>query len=151
MSKFKPTKQRMHPEVSTASLPDIIFMLLFFFMVVTVLREHQVLVKVKVPEATEIEKLRHRSLVNHIYIGQPIHPQNGTAPVIQINDAFIQIEQLQHALKALEQGVPEYQRSLMTNNLKVDREVNMGIVSDVKIEMRKAKQLKVNYAAFSKK
>ena len=151
MSKFKPSKHRPSPAISTASLPDIIFMLLFFFMVVTVLREHRLMIKVTVPEASEIEKLKHRSLINHIYIGKPIDDRHGTASVVQINDAFVPLDQLQHALKVLENGVPEYQRGLMTNSLKVDREVNMGIVSDVKIEMRKARQLKVNYAAIPKK
>ena len=150
MSKFKSSTKRKNPQISTASLPDIIFMLLFFFMVVTVLREHRLLIKVQVPKATEIEKLKHRSLVNNIYIGRPLDETRGTAPVIQINDAFIQIDQLQEALKTIEGTVPEYQRGQMTNSLKVDRGVNMGVVSDAKIEMRKANQLKLNYAAVYK-
>lgn len=150
MSKFKSKSERPTPKVNTSALPDIIFMLLFFFMVVTVLREHQLLVRIKVPEASEIQKLRHRSLVNNIYIGVPKDPRRGNTAVIQVNDAFIQKEQLPEAIKAFESKTPEFQRPLITTSLKIDRNVQMGIVGDVKLELRKANKLKLNYAAVAK-
>ncbi|MEL6925237.1 MAG: biopolymer transporter ExbD [Bacteroidota bacterium] len=143
MSKFK-IKQRpkSKPKLSTASLPDIVFILLFFFMVVAVMRQQELLLKVVVPEATELQKLEHRSLVNHVFIGQPLDPGYGTAPRIQINDAFVKVEDLQQAIR--QSGNRDLRT---TTSLKVDREVRMGIVSDVKIALRKAEKLKLNYAA----
>ena len=71
MSKFRKKGGKSTPAISTASLPDIIFMLLFFFMVVTVMRESELKVQVQVPQATELTKLEQKSLVNYIYIGKP--------------------------------------------------------------------------------
>ena len=150
MSKFKKQEERSIPKVSTASLPDIVFMLLFFFMVVTVLKENRMLVRTQVPQATEIKELKHRSLVNHVYVGPSLDVSKGSAPVIQINDAFINVYEVQEAMEILITTKPEAQRPLVTTALKVDREVSMGIVSDIKTELRKANQLKVNYTAIAK-
>ena len=69
MSKFSKKRGKSKPEISTASLPDIIFMLLFFFMVVTVLRDATLKVSVSTPNASELTKLEKKSLVNYLYIG----------------------------------------------------------------------------------
>ena len=90
MSRFKKDNSRSTPAISTASLPDIVFMLLFFFMVSTVMREQELLVQMKYPKATELKKLEKRSRVNTIYIGPPTGnnaAKLGTAPRIQLNDA----------------------------------------------------------------
>ena len=79
MSKFKDKGSGGTPAISTASLPDIIFMLLFFFMVTTVMREVDPLVKVTLPEATEVTKLEDKALVDYIYIGPPTNPELGTS------------------------------------------------------------------------
>ena len=79
------------PAISTASLPDVIFMILFFFMVSTTMRDQEVLVRYKLPSATEIQKLEKKNLVSYINIGVPVsHMQAkyGTAPRIQLNDSF---------------------------------------------------------------
>ena len=134
------------PTISTASLPDIVFILLFFFMVVAVMRNHQVLLQIRIPEATELQKLEHRSLVNHVYIGTPLKKKiHGNAPRIQINDAFVKSSELEQAIRLTSK------RDLrMTTSLKVDKAVTMGIVTDVKAALRKAERLKVNYAAMAK-
>ena len=91
MSKFKKKKSGGQPAISTASLPDIVFMLLFFFMVTTVMREVTLKVEVKTPKATEVNKLERKSLVSYIYIGAPIkslQSQFGTADRIQLNYSF---------------------------------------------------------------
>ena len=76
MSKFKKKKKGM-PGISTASLPDIVFMLLFFFMVTTVMRETELKIKKpQLPKATEIKKLERKSLVSYIYVGK-VEDQNG--------------------------------------------------------------------------
>ncbi len=153
MSKFTKKRGKAKPAISTASLPDIIFMLLFFFMVVTVMRTSEQKVKVKVPEATELTKLEKKSLVNYIYIGKPLRKFQevyGTSPRIQLNDkisteADIPLFLEQHKLKVQEQSRP-----LITTSLRVDEEVTMGIVQDVKVALRKANQLKVNYSAIQR-
>jgi len=150
MSKFRNKEPRATPKIVTSALPDIIFMLLFFFMVVTVLRQAKMLVRIQVPEATEVQKLRHKSLINHVYIGQPLKKEHGNGAAIQINDAFIQVDEVEGAIRQLVAGKPENQQPMVTTALKVDRDVKMGIVSDVKLELRKAEQLKVSYTAIAK-
>ena len=150
MSKFKKKRGGSNPEISTASLPDIIFMLLFFFMVVTVMRNSELMVDVHVPSATELQKLEKKSLVNYIYIGRPKEQhQNvyGTSPRIQLNDKFANETDIPLFLEKHRVKVPESQKNLITTSLRVDGDVTMGIVQDVKTALRKANQLKVNYSA----
>ncbi|MCB0638349.1 MAG: biopolymer transporter ExbD [Lewinella sp.] len=150
MSKFKKKRGKASPEVSTASLPDIIFMLLFFFMVVTVLRDAELKVKVTTPFATELTKLEEKSLVNYLYIGRPLERyQNiyGTSPRLQLGDSFAQVYDIPLFLEKHKVKVPENKRPRITSSLRVDGDVTMGIVQDVKTELRKSGQLKVNYSA----
>ena len=150
MSKFSKKRGKAMPAISTASLPDIIFMLLFFFMVVTVLRQSELKLRVVTPEATELTKLEDKSLVNYIYIGRPT-PQYqalyGTAPQLQLNDKVSAINEIPFFLVQFKQGVPEALHGRVTSSLRVDGDVTMGIVTDVKTELRKAGQLRVNYSA----
>ncbi len=146
MSKFT-SNRRLAVSVNTSALPDIVFMLLFFFMVVTVFRDQQLLLRIDLPQADRVQKLQHRSLINEIYIGIPRDKAFGQHPVIQINDAFVRIEQVQAAVKGLVARVPKFQRAQMKTSLKVDQRVEMGIVTDVKTELRKAEQYQINYVA----
>jgi biopolymer transport protein ExbD len=153
MSKFQKKRGKAKPKVSTASLPDIIFMLLFFFMVVTVLRDAELKVKVTTPFATELTKLEEKSLVNYIYIGRPeakYQPIYGTRPRIQLGDSFSTVDDIPLFLEQHKVKVPEKKRGRITSSLRVDGEVTMGIVQDVKIKLRKSNQLKVNYSAKKK-
>ena len=150
MSKFKKKRGKSSPAISTASLPDIIFMLLFFFMVVTVLRDAELQVTVSTPNASELTKLEKKSLVNYIYIGRPIERLKavyGTKPRIQLGDKFSNIEDIPLFLERHRSKVPENQRGGIKTSLRIDRTVTMGIVSDVKTALRKAGQLLVNYSA----
>jgi biopolymer transport protein ExbD len=150
MAKFSKKRGKASPEVSTASLPDIIFMLLFFFMVVTVLRDSELKVQVNTPNATELTKLEEKSLVNYIYIGRPtkaFQEVYGTKPRIQLNDKFAIVEEIPLFLEQFKVGVMEAKRPQITSSLRVDGEVTMGIVQDVKTQLRKSNQLKVNYSA----
>ncbi len=150
MSKFSKKRGKASPEVSTASLPDIIFMLLFFFMVVTVLRDAELKVKVSTPFASELTKLEEKSLVNYVYIGRPVKKyQNlyGTKPRIQLGDKFATVADIPLFLEKHKVKVPEAKRPKITSSLRVDGEVTMGIVQDVKTQLRKSGQLKVNYSA----
>jgi biopolymer transport protein ExbD len=150
MSKFSKKRGKASPEVSTASLPDIIFMLLFFFMVVTVLRDAELKVKVSTPFASELTKLEEKSLVNYVYIGRPVKKYQalyGTKPRIQLGDKFATVADIPLFLEKHKVKVPEAKRPKITSSLRVDGEVTMGIVQDVKTELRKSGQLKVNYSA----
>lgn len=142
-------KKKASPAISTSSLPDIVFMLLFFFMVSTVMRETDLKVKVTVPQATEIQKLEKKSLVSYIYIGSPAENYRskfGTAPRIQLNDAFAMPNQVPEFIEKERAARSEAEVPFMTTSLKADRETKMGIVTDVKQELRRANALKINYS-----
>lgn len=147
MSRFRREDKKHVQAINTASLPDIVFMLLFFFMVTTTMKEVTLRVRVNSPYATEIQKLENKSLVSYIYIGQPIQKSTfGTLPRIQLNDAFAEPSQIREFISAQRQKTPEDERPKMTVSLKVDENVKMGIVTDVKQELRKASALKINYS-----
>ena len=137
------------PAISTASLPDIVFMLLFFFMVTTKMRDVTLKVKVTSPDATEITKLEKKSLVSYIYIGPPIKALTtvfGTEPRIQLNDSYATVSDLKEFIIAERQARDEKEVPLMTTSLKIDKDTKMGIVSDVKQELRDLNALKINYS-----
>ena len=150
MATFKKKRGKSTPKISTASLPDIIFILLFFFMVVTVMKDATLMIDVSVPEATELQKLERKSEVCYLYIGRPKQVyQNvyGSAPRLQLNDQFASISDIPLFIERERLSIQEQYRARMTASLRVDREVTMGIVTDVKTELRKSGQLKVNYSA----
>jgi len=150
MSKFTKKRGKASPAISTASLPDIIFMLLFFFMVVTKLRDSELKLQVNTPEATELTKLEKKSLVNYIFVGKPVkkyQAKYGTSPRIQLGDKFSDLEDIPKFIEEHKLGVNEKERPAVITSLKVDGETTMGIITDVKTELRKANQLKVNYSA----
>jgi len=150
MGKFTKKRGKAKPEVSTASLPDIIFMLLFFFMVVTVLRDASVKVENNLPFATELTKLEKKSLVNHLFIGKPLKEYQstyGTSPRLQLGDKFAELSEIPLFLEKHRASVGENSIPGINSSLKVDGKVTMGIVTDVKTELRKSGQLKVNYSA----
>ncbi len=135
--------------ISTASLPDIVFMLLFFFMVTTVMREVELRVDIAAPTASEVKKLEDKALVSYIYIGKPTNKKVfGTVPRIQLNDSFAEPEQIRDFVAAKREATDENKRSKMTVSLKIDGNTEMGIVTDVKQELRKASALKINYSTF---
>jgi biopolymer transport protein ExbD len=150
MSKFKKNNSKDTPAISTASLPDIIFMLLFFFMVVTVLRDAEMKVSVVTPTATELTKFENKSLVNYIYVGKPVKKYQetyGTKARMQLGDKFATVADLPLFLEKHRSTIPESQRPGITSSLRVDGKVTMGIVTDIKTALRKANQLKLNYSA----
>ncbi|MEM8584057.1 MAG: biopolymer transporter ExbD [Bacteroidota bacterium] len=153
MSKFKKKRGKSKPAISTASLPDIIFMLLFFFMVVTVLREEELLVQVRIPSATELTKIEDKSLVNQIHIGRPTAQNQsiyGTSPRVQLDDKIIENtalgSEIAKFLAEKRSVLTESERSRMTNALKIDGEATVGIVEDVKVELRKNNSYRLMYS-----
>ncbi len=147
MGRFKKENTKKTPKINTASLPDIIFMLLFFFMVTTVMRETTLFVRTSMPSATEIQQLERRSLVSFIYIGPPIQAQVfGTEPRIQLYDSFATPADIASFIESERQATAEAERPLMTTSMKIDSDTRMGIVTDVKQELRKVNALRVNYS-----
>ena len=152
MSKFQRKDKGKMPGISTASLPDIVFMLLFFFMVSTTMREVTINVSQRLPSATEIRKLERKSLVSYIYIGTPrtaFRSLYGTEPRIQLNDAFATTDDIASFIASEREARDESEIPFMTTSLKVDNEVRMGIVDDVKRALRRANALKINYSTLS--
>jgi biopolymer transport protein ExbD len=149
MSRFKKNRKKSIQEISTASLPDIVFMLLFFFMVTTVMSDNKVKVEINEVSANQIKKLEDKSLVSYIYIGEPVDKKLfGTLPRIQLNDAYAEPSQIGDFIASKREQIDEYQRDKMTVSLKIDKHVKMGIVTDVKQELRRANALKINYSTF---
>lgn len=147
MARFKVKKSKGVGAINTSSLPDIIFMLLFFFMVTTVMRENSMKVKIKLPEATEVQKLEKKSLVSYIYVGAPMNAKlYGTNTRIQLDDAFATVDDIQEYIAKERQARDENDRKKLTTSLKVDSDTRMGIVTDIKQELRKASALKINYS-----
>lgn len=147
MSRFSTKKGKGSGAINTSSLPDIIFMLLFFFMVTTVMREVTLKVKTKLPQATEVQKLDKKSLVSYIYIGPPVKSKlYGTNSRIQLNDTFANVDDIQEFVAKEREDRDEADRKFITTSLKVDGLTKMGIVTDVKQELRKAGALKINYS-----
>ena len=155
MSRFKRKKGKGLPTINTSSLPDIVFMLLFFFMVATTMRETEVQVSVRVPEATEVKKLEKKSLVSYIYIGRPIaHVARmyGTEPLIQLNDKLVSeegipYESIQDFVLFEREKLTEADKNKMVMSLRIDENIPMGKVDDVKQALRRAKALIINYSA----
>ncbi len=147
MSKFKKRISGGTPELSTASLPDIVFMLLFFFMVVTVMRDDDLMVRNVLPKADQTEKLKKdRSL--YIYAGKPsdrYEDKYGTEGKIQIGDKYTDIANIKFAMTEARLALlPELQDRVMVA-LKVDENTNTGLVSDIKQELRQLNLLKIIY------
>ncbi len=150
MSKFRKSGGKELPPISTASLPDIVFMLLFFFMVSTTMREVTLLVKIKLPSATELSKLEKKSLVSYIYVGEPkkeFQKVFGVAPRIQLNDQWANVGDIQDYIIAEREARDEADQKLMITSLKIDENTKMGIVTDIKQELRKSAALHINYSS----
>ena len=150
MAKFRKEGGKETPAISTASLPDIVFMLLFFFMVSTTMREVLVMVDNGMPEAKEISKLEKKSLVSNIFIGKPKDQYvatYGSEPRIQLNDKFAEASEVQDYIYQERENMKEADKPFMTVSLKVDAKTKMGIVTEVKQALRQAYALKINYSA----
>ncbi|MBP3192230.1 ExbD/TolR family protein [Natronogracilivirga saccharolytica] len=143
MSKFQKKQANTKQQVPTAAMPDIIFMLLIFFMVVTVLREVELQVRVDFTRADNIETIEQKRLVSYIYIGPEIlgGGQYGDTRV-QIDDALI--DDIHSIRRLMYDKLQEEPRLIVS--LRVDQQSEMGIVSDVQEELREAGTLRINYS-----
>jgi biopolymer transport protein ExbD len=148
MSKFNRKKKGDTPAVSTASLPDIVFMLLFFFMVATVMRDETPLTENDLPFANQIERLEKKNLMVNIFVGKAKSDRFGNQDVIQLDDKIVNsVARVQTFVNDARNALPETDQPKMMVNLKVDENSEMGVLTDVKQELRKADALKIIYAA----
>lgn len=150
---IKKKGNKASPAMNTSSLPDIVFMLLFFFMVSTTMREIEMKVKLQLPDATEVQKLEKKSLVSYIYVGAPLdqfRAKLGDASRIQLNDAFSSVAQIGEFIASERDKLDEADRPSLTTSLKVDKMTRMGVITDIKMALRRANALNISYAAKSK-
>ncbi len=150
MGRFDKKGKRGMPELNTSSLPDLIFTLLFFFMIVTSMREVTLKVEFTVPQGTELEKLEKKSLVSFIYVGRPtqeLRKKMGSESRIQLNDKFADVADVMDYVYQERANMSEADQPFMRVSLKIDQDTKMGIVTDIKQALRKAYALKINYSA----
>ncbi|MFN8341268.1 MAG: biopolymer transporter ExbD [Cyclobacteriaceae bacterium] len=150
MSKFK-KKTQVKQDIPTSSMPDVVFMLLFFFMVTTELRKTSIDVMQRIPDATQMRKLQRKSLVADLYIGEPKKKEDGTEPKIQADDVFLIPKDLILWVNKKKDALQEVERDQLTVSLKVDSDAKRGIIADVETELRKANARKILYAALEKR
>jgi len=147
MAKYRKKMSKETPMMVSTSLSDMIFMLLFFFMATTSMRKATVMVRSKVPIASEVKKLENQALVSYINIGAPLSSMLGTATRVQLNDKFAEIDEIQEFIASERERRSESDQKMMTTALRIDENVRMGTVTDVKQTLRKCGALKIAYMA----
>ena len=146
MAKKKGSREM--PEMNTSSLPDLIFTILFFFMIVTTMREVTLKVKFVVPAGTELEKLEKKSAVSFIYVGPPtdqLRAQFGSSTRIQLNDRYAEPSEVMDFVLQERQSMSD--QSAQVISIKADQKTQMGYITDIKEVLRKSWALKINYSA----
>lgn len=149
-------RRRSHdiPELNTASLPDLIFTILFFFMLVTHMRKVAVKVKYQVPQGTELTKLVKKTAITYLYIGKPMSETGQLASdslCIQMNDKLVDVAEIKSYLVKECATMSAEDKKQMSVSIRADKETPMGRIIDIKQSLREANVLNVNYAATKKK
>ena len=150
-------RERKMPGLNTAALPDLIFTVLFFFMIVTHMRDVEPLVHYDVPQGTEVQKMGHKSAVAYIYVGRPSsfssqHP-NTSAPLskdtfyIQLNNRLATVADIRKFVEDERTRMSSEDRSHMVVSLKADRDVPMSLIADIKHALQQSFALRINYSA----
>ena len=150
MARFKKKNEEGTPSLNMGSMSDIIFMLLFFFMVITTMRESSLFVKITPPKGSEVTKLEKKSLVSYINIGVPqvsYTAKYGTEPRIQLNDQIADVIDIRQFVELEKSARSEEDSKLLTFAIKSDGKVKMGTISDIKQELRSSSALKIFYNA----
>ena len=150
MARFKQKNDKGTPALNMGSMSDIIFMLLFFFMVITTMRESSLFVKITPPKGSEVTKLEKKSLVSYINIGVPQEKyaaKYGNEPRIQLNDQISEVEDIRQFVELEKSARSEEESKLITFAIKSDSKVKMGTISDIKQELRASSALKIFYNA----
>lgn len=141
-SMFRSRRHNNVPSLNMASMPDLIFTVLFFFMIVTHMRSDEVKVKLEVPKGTEVQKLTARQGVVNIYIGK----KDGEWRV-QLNGELVTPEEIPARIEQLRSKMSPETSERLTVSMRADKKTPMGIVSDVKRSLQKVYALRINYSA----
>lgn len=152
MSRFRQKRHRDVPGLNLASLPDLIFTVLFFFMIVTHMRDVNPKVRFEVPQGTELSKTANKDGLVYIFIGKPVDAQGkvvSNETRIQLNDRFVSVDQLAQEITRERSQMSESDRQNMVVSVRADRDTEMGVINDVKQALRKAGALNINYSATS--
>ena len=150
MSMMFRRKQREVPGLNTSSLPDLIFSVLFFFMIVTHMRHVTVKVKYQEPQGKELTRLTKKSAVSYIYIGKPSGRSSQQNLCIQMNDKFVDSNEVTDYITAEKKRMSPEDQQQMTVSIKADKNTPMGLITDIKQGLRQAKALRINYSATEK-
>jgi membrane protein len=148
--KFYRSRNHEIPALNTASLPDLIFSILFFFMLVVHMRKATVHVKYQVPMATELSRLYNKSNIQYIYVGRPINnlgKVEGNEMVVQLNNNITTVPEIKRYLIQLSAALPPEQRKQLSVSIKADRHADMGTIMDIKQALREANVLNINFSA----
>jgi len=126
-----------------ASMPDLIFTVLFFFMIVTHMRTESVKVHVNEPEGKELSKPTNKRATTNLYVGT----DNNGDTRIQVGERIVPLNMIGSVILATSNGLSDEDRERYTVNIKADRNTPMGIITDVKQELRKVGILNIRYSA----
>ena len=151
---FRRREHRM-PGLNTSALPDLIFTVLFFFMIVTHMRDVELLVHYELPQGTEVQKLAHKSAVTYIYVGRAADLSSASsAPkdsfLIQLNNRISSIEDIRAFVDEERRRMNDDDRSRMVVSLKADRDVPMSIIAEIKQTLQQSFALRISYSATEK-
>ena len=150
MSRFKRQRQRTVPALNVASLPDLIFTVLFFFMIVTHMRDVDPKVQYNVPESTELTKEVNKSGLVYLFIGKPVDAQGrviADETRIQMGNRYVTVDEIGAEIEKERNRMSEDDRQRLTVSIRADRDTEMGLINDVKQALRKAGALNINYSA----
>ena len=152
MSRFQRRRHRDVPGLNLAAMPDLIFTVLFFFMIVTHMRQVQPLVRYEVPQGTEVEKAQRKGATVYLFIGHPLATDGSQSEEtrIQLGDRYVTIDEIGPAIERERKRMSSEDRQHLVVSIRADRNVEMGIINDVKQALRRAGALNINYSATGK-
>lgn len=145
MSRFRKNGRRKVPLLNTAALPDLIFTLLFFFLLVTNMRTVPTLAQVQLPNASELQKLKEKSLLIYLLVGKQFNENQENIYDIQLNSELIALEDMPYKLQAIKEDMKPEEQNQTVVLLKIDKDVPMGLVSDIRQNLREAQLQTVYY------
>ena len=149
-SMFHGRRRHGVPSLNVASMPDLIFTVLFFFMIVTHMRSDEVKVRLEVPAGSEVKKLAGHPAIVNIYIGRQGDKETGRQDntwLVQLNGDIVSPSEIPARINAIRSKLSPENAERLTVSFRADRHAPMGLVSDVKRALQKAYALKINYSA----
>ena len=163
-SMFHDRRRHGVPSLNVASMPDLIFTVLFFFMIVTHMRSDEVKVRLEVPAGSEVKKLTGHPAIVNIYIGRQGDRETRSQEsgvrrlesgvrrldntwLVQLNGDLVSPSEIPARINAIRSKLSPENAERLTVSFRADRHAPMGLVSDVKQALQQAYALKINYSA----